>query len=264
MNHLIKVGALCALLMVTSTAMAEVYRLGIAPVLDLKQTRATYTALAEYMSRAAKVKIELVPSRNFIGYWNTMRNPDSFDFILDGAHLAAYRMQRMDHSLVAAIDGVLSFTLISRADDLVIEPEELINRKVAILASPNLGGLGIYDLFSNPARQPMMVEVKNAVDALEAVRDGRADAAYVPTPILSRFPEASVIVSSEQMPNMTMTASSRVPAEVLDAVRTALIQASSTDEGKTMLETINAVGFVKADEMKYVGLDDLLKGMWGY
>ena len=264
MNHLIKVGTLCALFIVSSSAMAEVYRLGIAPVLDIQQTRDTYAALAKYMSRAAKVEIELVPSRNFIGYWNTMRKPESYDFILDGAHLAAYRMQRMEHNLVATIDGVLSFTLISRDDDLIIEPEELINRKVAILASPNLGGLQIYNLFSNPARQPLMVEVKNAVDALEAVRDGRADAAYVPTPILSRFPEASVIISSEPMPNMTMTASSRVPDEVLDAVRTALIQASSTDEGKAMLETINAVGFVKADEVRYAGLEDLLKGMWGY
>lgn len=243
---------------------AEKYRLGIAPVLDYEDTLKTYQPMADYLSQKAGIEIELVPARNFIGYWSQMRKPDAYDFILDGAHLAAYRTEKMGHRLLTKVAGVLSFTLVSRPDDLILDPDELVNRKVAVLASPNLGGLAAYNLFRHPARQPVMVEAKNAVDALEAVRSGRADAAYVPTPILSRYPEATVIASSEQMPNMTMTASPRVPPEVGQAVAKALNEAGQSDEGKAMLEAVNIVGFEPAQRSEYRGLEKLLSGMWGY
>lgn len=246
------------------SAAAESYRLGIAPVLDYEDTLETYQPLADYLSQKAGVEIELVPARNFIGYWSTMRKPDAYDLLLDGAHLAAYRIEKMDHRLLAKVSGVLSFTLISRPDDLILDPEELVNRRVAVLASPNLGGLQVYNLFDKPARQPVMVEVKNAVDALEAVREERADAAYVPTPILSRYPEATVITSSEQMPNMSMTASPSVPPEVSKAVADALIGASDSEEGRAMLEAVHISSFEAASREEYAGLESLLSGMWGY
>ena len=165
---------------------------------------------------------------------------------------------------MAKVSGVLSFTLISRPDELIINPEELVNHKVAVLASPNLGGLLVSNMFRNPARQPVMVEVKNAMDALEAVRDERADAAYVPTPILSHYHEATVITSSEQIPNMTMTASPRVPPEVGQAVARALFEAGQSEEGKAMLAAVNLPGFEPAKRSEYAGLEQLLNGMWGY
>ncbi len=243
---------------------AEKYRLGIAPVLDYEDTLKNYQPLADYLSQKAGIDLELMPARNFIGYWNQMRKPDTYDFVFDGAHLAAYRSEKMDHRLLAKVSGVLSFTLISRPDDLILDPEELVNRKVAVLASPNLGGLLAHNLFHHPARQPAMVEVKNAMDALEAVRSERADAAYVPTPILQYYPEATVISSSRQLPNMTMTASSRVPVEVQQNVARALIEAGSSDEGKAMLAAAGIASFEPTQRAEYSGLETLLSGMWGY
>jgi hypothetical protein len=92
----------------------EPYRLGIAPVLEYKDTLATYRPLADYLTQVLGREVLLVPSRNFIGYWSQIRKEGTYDFLLDGAHLAAYRMEKMDHQLVAQVDGVLSFTLISR------------------------------------------------------------------------------------------------------------------------------------------------------
>lgn len=242
----------------------EKYRLGIAPVLDYEDTIKTYQPMVDYLSQKAEIELELLPARNYIGYWIQMRKPDAYDFILDGAHLAAYRVKKMTHKLVAKVSGVLSFTLISRPDDLILDPEELVNRKVAVLASPNLGGLQAYNLFKHPARQPKMVEVKNAMDALDAVRSGKADAAYVPTPILSHYPEATVITSSEQMPNMTLTASPRVPPDIEQAVARALIEADQSQEGRAMLTAVGLAGFESAQKAEYAGLENLLEGMWGY
>lgn len=243
---------------------AEKYRLGIAPVLDAEVTMKTYQPMVDYLSRKAGIEIELMPALNFIGYWSLMRKPNAYDFILDGAHLAAYRIEKMDHQLLAKVSGVLSFSLISRPDELILDPEELVHRKVAVQASPNLGGLLVYDLFKHPARQPAMVEVKNAMDALDAVRSERADAAYVPTPIVANYPEALVIATSEPLPNMTMTASPRVPPEVGEAVGRALLEAGRSEEGKAMLAAIGVAGFESAKRAEYSGLETLLTGMWNY
>lgn len=259
---------ICALFLLLcvpfSLQAAETYRLGIAPVLDFDETIEVYQPMVDYLSEKTGVKFELVPSQNFIGYWNQMRKEDAYDFLFDGAHLSAWRVAKMEHRLVARVSGVLSFTLISRADDLYLEPDELVHRKVAVLASPNVGGLQVYNLFTNPSRQPQMVEVRNAVDALEAVRDGRADAAYVPTPILSRYPEATVITTSEPMPNMSLTASPRVPLEVGERVASALLEAGESEVGREMLAAINVNAFEAADKREYAGLEKLLHGMWGY
>lgn len=243
---------------------AEKYRLGVAPVLDYESTIRAYKPLADYLSKEVGIEIELVPARNFISYWSSMRKPGNYDFVFDGAHLAAYRVNKMNHKLLAKVSGVLSFTLISRSDDLVLEPEELVNRKVAVQASPNLGGVLVHNLFNNPARQPQMVEVKTAIEALEAVRSKRADAAYVPTPIVSNYPEATVITTSEQLPNMTMTASPKVPDEIVEAVRKSLYGAKESEGATAALTAMNIDGFEPAKRSEYTGLERLLVGMWDY
>lgn len=242
----------------------ESYRLGIAPVMDYEDTLKTYTPLANYMAHAAGIEVKVVPAHNFLGYWHQMRKPDAYDFLFDGSHLAAYRMQKMGHRLLARVRGVLSFTLISRPDDLIIDTEELVNRKVAIMPSPNFGGLKVYELFKHPARQPIMVEVRNVAEAIEAVRSGKADATYVPTPMVASYREATVITSSEQIPGMTMTASPRVPIEVAQAVSTALVDASKSEEGTKMLSELNLIGFEAAEKSEYQGLEKILSAMWGY
>ena len=258
------IAALVALLCASVLQASETYRLGVAPVLDYQDTLRTYQPLVDYLSRETGARIELAPARNFIEYWSQMRKPDAYDLVLDGAHLAAYRLENMDHQLLAKVSGVLSFSLISRPDELIFEAGELSNRRVAVQASPNLGGLLIFQLFDNPMRQPIMIEVKNAMDALDAVREKRADAAYVPTPILSHYPEANVIVSSGQMPNMSITASPNVPPELRLALAQALLTLSNESRGESILKGLNIEGFEAAENSEYQGLASLLNGMWGY
>lgn len=242
----------------------ESYRLGVAPVMSHEETLKTYKPLASYISHAVGIQVKVEPAQNFLGYWHQMRKPDAYDFLLDGSHLAAYRVEKMGHRLLAKVRGVLSFTLISSPDDLVLDPEELVNRKVAIMPSPNFGGLKVYELFKHPARQPVIVQVKNVAEAIDAVKGGRADATYIPTPMLASYPEAMVITSSEQIPGMTMTASPSVPFDIAQAVSKALIDARKSKEGTRMLNELNLVGFEVAERDEYKGLEKILSAMWGY
>lgn len=193
------------LLLLAANCTAATYRLGVPPLMSEVESAQRYAPLLRYLSDKTGQHFELAMSTNFMGYWQSMRRGTAFDFLLDGSHLAAYRVDRRHHRFVARLEGVVSYSLVARGEDLIMEPEELLNRRIAILASPNMSALAMAKIYSNPSRQPKQVPMASAEAALDAVRNGVVDAAIVPTPFLPRYPGASVILTTEQMPGLTMT-----------------------------------------------------------
>lgn len=253
-----------ALLIFAQNSLADAYRLAVAPLMSPAETRERYTPLLQYLQRKTGHSFELVTSGNFMSYWSVIRKPKELHFALGGSHLAAYLVARQQHGFVARLDGVVSYSLIARADEFVIEPEELLNKRLAILPAPNMSALAAAQVFSNPMRQPVQVPVVNAEAAMEAVRNAQADAAFVPTPFLQRYPEAAVILTTDQMPGMTLTASPGVAQSVVTQLQQALFEATDDPQGKKALEELRFVKFIKAEPSEYAGLEKLLEGMWGY
>ena len=253
-----------SILVISANSNAATYRLGVPPVMSQAESTQRYNALLHYLGNKTGHRFELVTSSNFMGYWQSMRKPDVFDFLIDGAHLAAYRVERRHHSFVARLDGVVSYSLIGRGEDLIIDPEELLNRTIAILPSPNMSAIAMAKIFNNPSHQPRQVVMTNAEEALDAVRSKKVDAAIVPTSFLPRYPGASVILTTEQMPGLTMTASADVPQDVVVKVQEALVQAYNEPEGKQALDQLQFVKFIAVSPRDYQGLGQLLEGLWGY
>lgn len=255
---------LCALLLIPAVAPAETYRLGIAPVMSQEETSQRYDLLLNYLAKHTGHQFELVLTKNFMGYWQNMRKPDVYDFMLDGSHLAAYRVERRNNRYVARVDGVVSFSLVGRADDLIIEADELLTRSIGVLPSPNMSAIATGKLFNNPAKQPKLVTMNNAEEALNAVRDGKVDAAMVPTSFVQRYTDASLIMTTDQYPGMTLTATPRVPDEVVAKVRQALLQADRDGEGQKALADLQFARFIAVEPRDYQGLGRLLEDLWGY
>lgn len=253
-----------ALFVISANSHADTYRLGVPPVMSLEESTLRYEGLLNYLNSKTGHSFELVASKNFMGYWQAMRKPDVFDFVLDGSHLAAYRVDRRNHRYVARLEGVVSYSLVARGEDLIIEPEELLSRTIAILPSPNMSAIAMADIFDNPSRQPKQVAMSNAEEALDAVRNGSVDAAIVPTAFLPRYPGASVILTTEQMPGLTMTVSTKVPEVVVMKVKEALLQADKDSKGKQALEQLRFIRFIPVDPHDYQGLGEMLNGLWGY
>lgn len=255
---------LSALFLFSASTHAATYRLGIAPVMSQEETSQRYDALLNYLAKHTGHRFELVLSKNFMGYWQSMRKPDVFDFMLDGSHLAAYRVDRRNNRFVARVDGVVSFTLVGRADDLIIETDELLTRKIGVLPSPNMSAIATGKLFNNPAKQPKQVVMNNAEEALNAVRDGKVDAAMVPTSFVQRYPGASTIMTTDQFPGMTLTATDKVPDEVIAKVREALLQADKDPAGQKALTQLQFSRFLVVEPGEYQGLGRMLEDLWDY
>lgn len=255
--------ALLALL-ISPAAFAETYYLAVPPFMDRAQGEAQFGELARYLSQKTGEDIQARSSANPIAFWESMKRGD-FDLVLDGPHLADYRVQRLDHHVVAKVKGLLSFALVMKPENAVFEPHELIGQKVAITPAPSLCAVEIEGFYPNLMRRPELVEVKSHDEALALLRAGEVDAAFIPTPLTGQNPDLVLVAQSEQLPHSAMTVGPRVPAPMQVAVRKALIEAQNDYAGVQVLEVMNVYsGFESASDEMYASYSKMLTGIWAY
>lgn len=245
------------------SALAEEYTLAIQPIQSQEKTRESYQPLANYLSKATGATIKIETAINFVAYWQSMRK-DKYDLLLDAAHFTDWRIKKKKFTPLAKVTSVVSFTLVSHQDEPVLELSELIGKPVAVLSSPSMGAVRLAELFPNPMRQPVIVEVNNSEEAVRKIQERKAFAAIIPSPMVGGFPFLSTIQSTAQVPHMALSASPAVPREIQDKIRKALVDAKNTPEGQEMLKALFLEGFEPATPRTYDGYAKLLKGVYGY
>jgi ABC-type phosphate/phosphonate transport system substrate-binding protein len=248
-----------------STAGAAEYTLVVQPVQSPETTATAFQPLADYLSKATGEKIELVTALNFLTYWETMKKGDQYDLILDAAHFTDYRIKRLNYIPLVKVASVVSFSLVTRDDHAVLDTRELIGKRLAVLPSPSMGYVRLNQIFPNPLRQPVIVPVNNAEKAAELVKDGKADAAMIPSPMVGSRPYLYTVQTTAQVPHMALSASPRVPEVVRKAIRDALLSAPKTPAGRKLLANLNlGADFEPATVDVYAGYSRLLTGVYGY
>jgi ABC-type phosphate/phosphonate transport system substrate-binding protein len=199
-----------------------------------------------------------------MAYWHTMRKDKKYDLILDGAHFTDWRIKKLKFTPLVKIASVVSFTLVSHTDNPILEADELIGKRVAVLSPPSMGSLKLAELFKNPMRQPVIISVRNSQEAVKMVETRKVVGAVIPTRMVGGFPFLVTVQSMEQMPHMALSASSRVPVDVRNKIKTALLDANKTAEGKKLLEALVLEGFEPATPKLYDGFAENLKNTHGY
>ncbi|HET20136.1 MAG TPA: hypothetical protein ENO16_05970 [Chromatiales bacterium] len=249
---------------VASSLQAASYRLAIPPFLPQAEMKAQYGKLAEYLSKASGEEIELLLIPTYLGYWTEVRKGTGHELAFDAAPLIDFRVERQNYTVLAKVTGVISQSLLTRGDSDILEPQELIGRPVATIASPNVAGLSLFEMFSNPMRQPNFKYAAHPREAAEMLVKGQVEAAFIPTPIAIQYPDLNVVTTTRQLPHLALAASPAVPAEVRERLRKALLEADKTPEGRELLEMLNTPGFEAATNAMYKGYGAMLKGTYGY
>jgi len=254
-----------ALTLYASTAQAAEYQLAIQPILPQAELRSSYQPLADYLSQKTGQSITLSTHRTFITYWNDMRKKDKgFDLVLDAAHFTDYRVQKSGYTVLAKLPDTVSFSIVTKDDSFILDTSELISKRIATSPSPSLGAVRLEELFPNPMRIPNYVWELNAEAAIKSVLSGKNDAAIIPTRLASSYDGINIVLETEPVPHMGLSASPDVPAEVAVKIRDALVNANTTPEGKEMLSQLNIDRFEPADNETYTGYASLLKAIYGY
>lgn len=252
-----------SLLIITLPALAAELTFAVHPVLPQARTVQVYQPLANYLSRVTGQKIRLITNSNFLTHWQAMKR-DKYDLILDGPHFTDYRVKNMGYTVLAKLPDVVSYTLVSNENLMIMEPSELVGKTIATTASPAIGALRLVELYPNPLRQPTIVETPDSEQAAELTVQGKVAAAMIPAPLVGRYPSLVTVITTEQLPSPGISASPAVSPELQQALRRALLDAPNSADGRKALEALNAPVLEPADNKSFQGLERLLEGMWGY
>lgn len=238
----------------------------IQPILSEERTRQVFRPLCDYVGAVAGKPCRIHTLPNFLAYWDVVRR-GNYDFALDAAHFTDYRVQKMGFSVLAKIPDGVSYSLIVGDHQLIFDPLELVGKRVATLGPPSIGATRLNAMYPNPVRQPISVEVGDSEAGIELLRKRKVDAAILPTPFVSQQMAQggiAVVLTTEPIPHIALSAASRVPKAMQESIRAALVQADRTDNGKKMLNAIAFERFDPATPEIYANQRNMLSTYWGY
>ncbi len=256
---------LFATLAYSAASRAAEYTLAIQPILPQDELKKRFQPLADYLSQETGQTITITTQRNFLFYWTKMRKKKKgFDLVLDAAHFTDYRIKAQGYTVLAKLPDTVSFSIVTSEDNFIFDKEELISLRVATMPSPSLGALRLEELFPNPVRTPFYIWERNTTVAVENILSGKIDAAIIPTRLASTYNNLNIVLTTESVPHMGLSASPDVPAEITEKIRQALLTAGSKENGKQMLAKLRMNSFEPASSEIYDGYSDLLKDVFGY
>ncbi len=256
-----------ALFMPTRQALAADIRFAVQPIMDPAATRLAYQPLADYIAQATGKTVELVTFRNYIEYWVHMKSGKSFNLILDAPFYTDYRIKKQGHVPLVKVPGVISNSLVTRADAGILDESELVGKRVATITPPSPGSLILQKLYPNPSRQPFLITARDSEHAIELVISGKAVAAIVPTPLvgqaMSQGKDLFTVMTTEPIPHIALTAGPDIDLDTRRKIIKALLDAKNIPEGQKILKLIGfSEGFEPASPEIYLGYSEYLNQLW--
>lgn len=251
---------LCAMLLVGSMfAHAAEYSLAVHPIQPPDQLEGAYGPLANYLSEKTGHTIKIKSFSGFKSYWYNMKRLKGFDMVIDAAHFVDHRIKKFGYRVLAKIPDTVSYTLVTNEDLFIFEVEELIGRRVATMDAPGVGGLRLMEMFIGADSEPMTIGSYDADDSIKHLREGRADAAVIPTPLVNKYENLNVVLTTKPIPHVGFSVSPDIPENLARVIKGALLEADATDKGRAALKAANLPLFIDANADVYDGYSALLE-----
>lgn len=234
-----------------------------------KETK-VYKPIAEYLSEVTGKTIEYRHPGNWLSYQRNMQR-GVYDLVFDGPHFVAWRMAKVKHQPLVSMPGKLAFVVFTRVDNTQIRDiYDLRGRTICGLAPPNLATLTMYDQFRNPARQPLVKEVKSFPLGYKAVLAGKCTAGVMRDKLFNKLNKkghkAKIVFHSKGVANQAFSAGPRISKTDKEKITKAIM----SPQGAKRMATFHARFNKKKKPLSqakweaYDGLWRLLKDVWGF
>jgi len=240
-----------------------------APTQSPEMTRQLYQPLVDYLSKETNREIVLKPAKNFLEYSHAMQKGE-YDIIFDGPHFVGWRIAKHKHKVVAKLPGSIRLAVVSRDDARIADYKGLAGKKVCAFSSPNLLSLAFMELYPRPGSQPILVKVNSFKGAMECVHNGDGVASVMREKyweVLSFKQKQGlqlIYTTNKAFPHRAFSVGDRVDDKTRKAIVKALISEGVIASGDGILQRFRSKKFTAAQSSEYVGLEALLKPVWGY
>lgn len=275
-RSLLRNTSLLASLSVALSSMAHAELIFTAPPRESPEAgQRMYGPIAEQLSELLGQPVVYEHPKAWQTYSFEMRR-GRYDIVFDGPHFAAWRIAHIDHMPVVKLPGSLVFVVIAKSDNTLVRTLDDLNaRRVCGIASPNLGTMTLLSQYPNPARQPMVVDVRQGgfKAVYEAWKEGKCEAAVLRDQFFAKKvseedkAKIKVIFTSKPIPNQTIT----VGPKITSRQRSVLTQQWTSEQGAASASGLfgrfsrKTTKFEMADAPQYDGLNLLLEGLlWGW
>ena len=238
------------------------------PTQSAQQTLTNYQPLVDYLSKASGKKITIKPAKTFYQYARDMR-AGKYDLVFDGPHFIKYRLDKLEHVVLAKQPGDLRFVIVVKNDSPIRTLNDLITKGVCSPSTPHLGTLTFLELFPNPMRQPELKPVQGFGAALNCIDNGKSHAAvlrdkYWNKRVKNKDDYRVIHMTERKMPARGVTISSSVDKQTRSKIAKALVDVKGNQYLQKAFSTIGGSRFVVAQQREYDGLEELLQIIWGF
>jgi len=185
--------------------------------------------------------------------------------IFEEPHMTAWRMQQFDYQPLVTTSAPMSFSLLTSGALADSPMNGFIGRRVSSLPSPSLGYLVMASWFENPMQQPLIQSTATSwLDAVEMIFSAEADAAIAPNNLVTRYPNLYPVMTSQEFPGVTLSASPDVAADTRRALIDAMTALHDNADHHAALFELDIDRFVEADPEQYQGLESWLSSIFAF
>jgi ABC-type phosphate/phosphonate transport system substrate-binding protein len=235
-----------------------------------EQGHRIFDPIADYLSQAIGRRVVYKHPGTWGGYQADMQ-AGVYDIVFDGPHFVSWRIKKLGHNVLVRIPGDFIYTAVVRKDNMMAtELSQLPGHKICAHAPPNLGTLIMYDQFSNPARQPVVIVQEGYRQIYNAVLKGECEVGMLPLYELTKFekekasPQTRIIFQTNAMPQQAFSAGPRVTPAEQAKITKALLEPQAPALADFRRVYGSGHGLVAATDKDYVGLAQYLRDQWGF
>ena len=238
------------------------------PRSNAAEETAYFQPIAEYLTRVTGKKFVYKYSGNWLAYQSNMQK-DRYDLVFDGPHFVSWRIAHREHEPLVKIPGEFVFVFLARKNNTGIQVlNDLAGRTVCGHAPPNQGTLHLYNMFTNPSRQPQLVDVQGWRPIYKAMLADKCVGSVVPIKIYNELDpngkDTKILHTTKAAPGQAFTASKRIPADVRAKIAEALMSEQGQAVTAKLREYYPSKPYVRATKPEYAGEEVLLKDSYGF
>ncbi|NBB93583.1 MAG: PhnD/SsuA/transferrin family substrate-binding protein [Gammaproteobacteria bacterium] len=230
------------------------------PIFTPATAELVYRPLVNYLNDSLPYRFDLEIVPDYHRYWLSIRRGENPHLVLEEPHLTAYRIERYNFTPLVRAAEPRTYSMLTSMDNAEASVRDFIGRPVSTMPAPSLGYLILADWYDNPMQQPIIQSNASSwLDAVEIVFSMEADAAIVPNNLVSRYVNMANILTSQEFPGVTISASPAVPVAIQEEIRDALLALHEDEEHFAALNELDISQFVEARPAQYEGLDEWLE-----
>lgn len=249
-------------------AHAELILSGTPSAQDRTELNKSYEALAVQLTQVLGEPVRYVPPVNTQGYAQELRK-GSYDILIDGPHLGAWRIAKGLHKPVAQADTALTFLVVAQvSNDSIQSLEQLVGKSVCTPPAPQISTLMYLNQYPNPLQIPIVRTTEGDQPQIDKLLNGQCQAAVVSAAFyenkLSKQEKDKlrVIFNTRPLPGFVMTASDKLSAEKREALSKRLSTANPAKDPLVQALTKASVSSGDPEKMRWLSVKtDSIKGL---